>query len=111
MKFNSNRKGRSADKGHQSVGKILKTVWSPEEGWLRWSPKRGDYIDNDQALVEEERWQKNLASSSQKINEIDRSRSSSKESPRAAKPPSSHRSLERFLETLRNQRRGTDSQD
>lgn len=113
-KFNSKGKSRFAAKGPASVGKILKTVWSPEEGHLRWSPSRGQYIDNDQALLEEKNWEKqfqNYQSSSKPKNEGNRSSVSSLESPRPGKQPSSHPSLSRFLEMLRNQQNGTDSQD
>ena len=107
-------KSRFARSGPDRVGKILKTVWSPESGHLRWSPQRGEYIDNDQALNEEEL----LAKRKQNYRDSLRLRESSEDlnasssvNPSPAKQPSAHPLLSRYLETLKDQLRDTGSPD
>lgn len=107
-------KSRFARSGPDRVGKILKTVWSPESGHLRWSPKRGEYIDNDQALNEEESLAKrkqNYRDSLQLSESSEDLKPSSWVNPSPAKQPSAHPLLSRYLETLKGQLKGTDTQD
>jgi hypothetical protein len=107
-------KSRFARSGPDRVGKILKTVWSPESGHLRWSPQRGEYIDNDQALNEEEllaKRKQNYRDSLQPSESNADSKPSSSVSPSPAKQPSLHPSIGRYLETLKKAASGTDTQD
>jgi len=96
------------------VGRILTTVWSPESGHLRWSPQRGEYIDNDQALNEEEllaKRKQNYQDSLQPSESNADLNASSSVNPSPAKRPSAHPLLSRYLETLKDQLKDTDSRD
>lgn len=108
------RKSRFARSGPDRIGKILKTVWSPESGHLRWSPQRGDYIDNDQALNEEEllaKRKQNYRDSLQPSESNAGSKPSLSVNQKAVRQPSAHPLLSRYLETLKGQLKDTDTQD
>ena len=107
-------KSRFARSGPDRVGKILKTVWSPESGHLRWSPQCGEYIDNDQALNEEEllaKRKQNYRDSLQPSESSEDSKPSSSASPKAERRPSLHPSIGLYLETLKKAASGTDTHD
>ena len=107
-------KSRFARSGPDRVGKILKTVWSPESGHLRWSPQRGEYIDNDQALNEEEllaKRKQNYRDSLRPSESSEGLKQSSSVNQKAERRPSLHPSIGRYLETLKKAASGTDTQD
>ena len=107
-------KSRFARRGPDQVGRILKTVWSPESGHLRWSPEHGDYIDNDLALHEEEIFRKQqqiLLDSLQPRKSSVGSKPSSSVSQKAVKQHSLHPSIGRYLETLKDRLKDTATQD
>jgi hypothetical protein len=112
LKSNS-PKSRFARSGPDRVGKILKTVWSPESGHLRWSSQRGKYIDNDQAIEEElsAKRKQNYRDSLPPSESSEGLKPSSSVNQKAERRPSLHPSIGRYLETLKKAANGTDTQD
>jgi len=107
------QKSRFARKGPDQVGRILTTVWSPESGHLRWSQKRGEYIDNDQAIEEEllAKKKQNYQASLRPSESSEGLKQSSSVNQKAERRPSAHPLLSRYLETLKDQLKDTDSRD